>query len=449
MKLNNAYLNNVYEIISKRNSNQTEFLATVYEILCSIEPLVDADASYEKSGVIERLLEPERFVQFRVPWVDDNGTPHVNRGFRAQFNSAVGPYKGGLRFHPTVNESVIRFLGLEQTFKNALTTLPLGGAKGGADFDPKGKSDGEVMRFCQSFMTELYRYIGQDTDVPAGDIGVGKREIGFLYGQYKRIRAENTGTLTGKGITFGGSLGRTEATGYGLCYFLMEMLCHYMSTDLKGKRVVISGSGNVAIYAAEKVSQLGGCVVAMSDSNGFIYDENGVDVELVKRLKEVDRARISEYVKISGKGSYKPGSHGIWDIKCDVALPCAIQGEIDLDAAKKLVANGVIAVTEGANMPSTPEATEYFLDNKVLFAPAKASNAGGVAVSGLEMAQDSQRMFWSFEEVDGALRKIMKDIFEESRKAAAQYADERNLVAGANIAAFKKVADAMMAQGIV
>lgn len=449
MIITNKYLLEIYKKCEAANAGQPEFLQAVQEVLASIQPLIESDNIYQKNGILERLVEPERFVQFRVPWVDDNGTVQVNRGYRMQFSSAIGPYKGGLRFHPTVNESVMRFLGFEQTFKNALTTLPMGGAKGGSNFDPKNKSDAEIMRFCQSFMTELYRHIGADTDIPAGDIGVGKREIGYLYGQYKRIRNESNGVLTGKGISFGGSLGRTEATGFGICYFLNEMLHTLKDDSIAGKTAVVSGSGNVAIYAAQKLTELGGKVIAMSDSNGYIYDKNGIRVDVIKQLKEVERKRISEYAAIVPEAQYHEGAGDIWKVACDLALPCAIQNEIDAEKASALVNNGVLAVTEGANMPCTLEAIDIFLEKGVLFAPAKAANAGGVAVSGLEMAQDSQRVFWTFEQVDDMLKRIMKSIFEQSHEAAKQYATENNLVMGANIAAFKKVADAMLAQGIV
>ena len=399
------------------------------------------------AGVIDRIVEPERFIQFRVSWVDDNGKVQVNRGFRVQFNSAIGPYKGGLRLHPSVNASVIKFLGFEQCFKNSLTTLPMGGGKGGSDFDPKGKSDAEVMRFCQSFMTELSKHIGADTDVPAGDIGVGAREIGYMFGQYKRLRNEFTGVLTGKGLTYGGSLARKEATGYGLCYFTDEML-KANGKSFDGKTVVISGSGNVAIYATEKATAFGAKVVALSDSNGYIYDPNGVNLDVVKQIKEVERGRIKEYVNRVSGAEYHEGCSGIWTIKCDIALPCATQNELDGEAAKALVANGVIAVAEGANMPSTPEAVETFLANGILFGPAKAANAGGVATSGLEMSQNSMRYSWSFEEVDEKLHNIMKEIFKAASSAAEEFGMPNNYVAGANIAGFLKIADAMMAQGI-
>ena len=448
MAINNAYLQGVYEGLKARNPEQKEFLQAVEEVLESLEPVVAAHPEYEKAGLIERLVEPERVVMFRVPWVDDAGKVQVNRGYRVQFNSAIGPYKGGLRFHPSVNLSIIKFLGFEQVFKNSLTSLPMGGGKGGSDFDPHGKSDGEVMRFCQSFMTELQRYIGADTDVPAGDIGVGGREIGFMYGQYKRLRNEFTGVLTGKGIPYGGSLARTEATGYGLCYFTNEML-KANGKSFEGQRVVISGSGNVAIYANQKATQLGGKVIAMSDSNGYIVDENGIDYKVIKEIKEVKRARIKTYLDYVPTAKYVEGSQGIWNVACDIALPCATQNELPLEGAKALVANGCFAVAEGANMPSTPEAVAYLQGNGVLFAPAKASNAGGVATSGLEMSQNSLRLAWTFDEVDGRLHDIMVNIYKSAAEAAETYGMKGNLVAGANIAGFLKVANAMMAQGIV
>ena len=447
--LTNTYLKGVYEKVLARNPGEKEFHQAVHEVLESLEPLVAQHPEYEKSGVIEAFVEPERFVQFRVPWVDDNGKVQINRGFRVQFNSAIGPYKGGLRFHPTVYSGVIKFLGFEQVLKNSLTTLPMGGGKGGSDFDPKGKSDMEVMRFCQSFMTELQRHIGQFTDVPAGDIGVGAREIGYLFGQYKRIRDEFTGVLTGKGLSYGGSLARTEATGYGLCYFTQEMLSHMKGDSFAGKTVVISGSGNVAIFATEKATALGAKVVALSDSAGYIYDPNGINLDVVKDIKLNRRARISEYTKEVPGSTYTPGCRGIWTIKCDVALPCATQNELDEEGAKALIANGVIAVAEGANMPSTPEAVAAFQQAGVLFGPAKAANAGGVATSGLEMSQNSLRLSWTFEEVDGRLHEIMKNIFQNAYNASVQCGMEGNLVVGANVAGFIKVADAMMAQGIV
>ncbi|MDP4109215.1 MAG: NADP-specific glutamate dehydrogenase [Bacillota bacterium] len=447
MAISNEYLKGVYAQAEKRNPNEKEFLQAVSEVLESFEGVVAKRPDIVKSGIIDRIVEPERMITFRVSWVDDNGNVRVNRGYRVQFNSAIGPYKGGLRLHPSVNASIMKFLGFEQTFKNSLTGLPMGGAKGGSDFDPKGKSDGEVMRFCQSFMTELSKYIGPFTDVPAGDIGVGGREIGFMYGQYKRLRGTVDGVLTGKGLSYGGSLARTEATGYGLCYFTEEML-NDKGLSFKDKTVVISGSGNVAIYAVEKATQLGGKVVALSDSNGYIYDPNGINLPVVKQLKEVERKRISEYVKLVPGSIYTEGCRGIWTIKCDIALPCATQNELDGEAAEILIKNGVRAVAEGANMPSTPEAIELFLKNKVLFGPAKAANAGGVATSGLEMCQNSMRLSWTFEDVDAKLKEIMKNIYNNASAAAKEYGMEDNLVAGANIAGFMKVADAMMACGV-
>ena len=448
MSIKNAYLKEVYDGLAARNAEQKEFLQAVEEVLESLEPVVEAHPEYQKAGLIERMVEPERVVMFRVPWVDDAGKVQVNRGYRVQFNSAIGPYKGGLRFHPSVNLSIIKFLGFEQCFKNSLTGLPMGGGKGGCDFDPHGKSDAEVMRFCQSFMTELYRHIGPDTDVPAGDIGVGGREIGYMYGQYKRIRNEFTGVLTGKGIPYGGSLARTEATGYGLCYFADEML-KANGRSFEGARVVISGSGNVAIYANQKATQLGGKVIAISDSNGYIVDENGIDYKVMKEIKEVKRARISTYLDYVPTAKYVEGSKGIWNVPCDIALPCATQNELPLEGAQALVANGCYAVAEGANMPSTPEAVACFQANGVLFAPAKASNAGGVATSGLEMSQNSLRLGWTFDEVDGRLHDIMVNIYKNAADAAERYGMKGNLVAGANIAGFEKIASAMMSQGIV
>ena len=448
MSIKNAYLKEVYDGLAARNAEQKEFLQAVEEVLESLEPVVEAHPEYQKAGLIERMVEPERVVMFRVPWVDDAGKVQVNRGYRVQFNSAIGLYKGGLRFHPSVNLSIIKFLGFEQCFKNSLTGLPMGGGKGGCDFDPHGKSDAEVMRFCQSFMTELYRHIGPDTDVPAGDIGVGGREIGYMYGQYKRIRNEFTGVLTGKGIPYGGSLARTEATGYGLCYFADEML-KANGRSFEGARVVISGSGNVAIYANQKATQLGGKVIAMSDSNGYIVDENGIDYKVMKEIKEVKRARISTYLDYVPTAKYVEGSKGIWNVPCDIALPCATQNELPLEGAQALVANGCYAVAEGANMPSTPEAVACFQANGVLFAPAKASNAGGVATSGLEMSQNSLRLGWTFDEVDGRLHDIMVNIYKNAADAAERYGMKGNLVAGANIAGFEKIASAMMSQGIV
>lgn len=446
--LKSEYLNRVYEGVEARNPGEKEFLQAVYEVLESLEPVVEANPRLEENGILERIVEPERQIFFRVPWVDDNGKVHVNRGFRVQFNSAIGPYKGGIRLHPSVNASVIKFLGFEQIFKNSLTSLPIGGGKGGSDFDPKGKSDMEIMRFCQSFMTELSKHIGADTDVPAGDIGTGAREIGFMYGQYKRLRNEFTGVLTGKGLTYGGSLARTEATGYGLCYFVEEMLKCMKNDSFAGKTVVISGSGNVAIYANQKATELGGKVVAMSDSNGYIVDKNGIDLSVVKQIKEVERGRIKEYVSRVKGAEYFEGCSGIWTVKCDIALPCATQNEINEESAKALVKNGVIAVGEGANMPSTPEAVATFQNAGVLFAPAKAANAGGVATSALEMSQNSMRYSWTFDEVDAKLKSIMVNIFHNAYNAAEKYGKKGNLVAGANIAGFEKVADAMLAQGV-
>ncbi len=448
MAITNSYMQRVMEQVKRRNPGESEFLQAVEEVLESLQLVVEKDPRYEQYGVIERLVEPERFIQFRVSWVDDNGKVQVNRGFRCQFNSAIGPYKGGLRLHPSVCASVIKFLGFEQIFKNSLTTLPMGGGKGGSDFDPKGKSDMEIMRFCQSFMTELCKHIGPDTDVPAGDIGVGAREVGFMFGQYKRLRNEFTGVLTGKGLTFGGSLVRTEATGYGLCYFTQEMLQCMKNTSFEGKTVVISGSGNVAIYATEKATQLGAKVVALSDSNGYVYDPNGINLDVVKQIKEVEHGRIKEYVQRVSGAEYHEGCHGIWTIPCDIALPCATQNELDGESAKTLVKNGVMAVAEGANMPSTPEAIAVFQENGVLFGPAKAANAGGVATSGLEMSQNSARLSWTFEEVDAKLQGIMKNIFHNAYNASVEYDCPGNLVNGANIAGFKKVADAMIAQGV-
>ena len=441
------YLNRVYEGLAARNAHEPEFLQAVREVFESLEPVVAARPEIEKNGIIERIVEPERIVNFRVSWVDDAGKVQVNRGWRIQFNSAIGPYKGGLRLHPSVNQSIIKFLGFEQIFKNSLTGLPMGGGKGGADFDPHGKSDGEVMRFCQSFMTELYRHIGPDTDVPAGDIGTGAREIGYMFGQYKRLRNEFTGVLTGKGLSYGGSLARTEATGYGVCYYMKEMLAD-MGESFEGKKVVISGSGNVATYACQKATQLGGKVIAMSDSNGYIVDENGIDYKVIKEIKEVKRARIKTYLDYVPTAKYVEGCRGIWSVACDIALPCATQNELNGDEAKTLIANGVKAVAEGANMPSTPEAVEAFQAAGVKFGPAKAANAGGVATSGLEMSQNSQRLSWTFDEVDAKLHDIMVNIYKSCKDAAARYGMEGNLVAGANIAGFEKVCDAMLWQGI-
>ena len=448
MSIKNEYLKGVYEGLVQRNPEQKEFLQAAEEVLESLEPVIAAHPEYEKAGLIERMVEPERVVMFRVPWVDDNGKVQVNRGYRVQFNSAIGPYKGGLRFHPSVNLSIIKFLGFEQCFKNSLTGLPMGGGKGGSDFDPHGKSDAEVMRFCQSFMTELYRHIGPDTDVPAGDIGVGGREVGYMYGQYKRICNEFTGVLTGKGIPFGGSLARTEATGYGLCYFADEML-KANGKSFEGAKVVISGSGNVAIYANQKATQLGGKVIAMSDSNGYIVDENGIDYKVMKEIKEVKRARIKTYLDYVPTAKYVEGSQGIWTVPCDIALPCATQNELLLEDAQKLIQNGVKLVAEGANMPCSLDAVEAFQQAGVLYAPGKAANAGGVATSGLEMCQNAMKYSWSAQEVDEKLHDIMVGIFHDAYNASKEYGMEGNLLAGANIAGFVKVADAMMAQGIV
>jgi len=447
MTLNNAYLKSVFEEVTKRNAGETEFLQAVEEVLVSLEPVADKHPEVVASGVIDRIVEPERLIVFRVSWVDDRGKVQVNRGFRVQFNSAIGPYKGGLRFHPSVCASVIKFLGFEQIFKNSLTGLPMGGGKGGSDFDPKGKSDGEIMRFCQSFMTELSKHIGADTDVPAGDIGVGAREIGFMYGQYKRLRNEFAGVLTGKGLTYGGSLVRTEATGYGLCYFTEEMLGAMKGQGFNGKTVVVSGSGNVAIYATEKAQQLGAKVVALSDSNGYVYDPEGIQLDVVKQIKEVERGRIKEYADRVASAEYHEG-RDIWGIKCDIALPCATQNELQAEDAELLISNGVIAVAEGANMPTTPDATEMLLKAGVLFGPAKAANAGGVATSGLEMSQNSMRYSWTFDEVDQKLKDIMVNIFHTAFEASKTYGAEGNLVVGANVAGFMKVAQAMMAQGV-
>ncbi len=448
MEINNKYLDELFSRVSARNAGEKEFLQAVKEVFTTLVPVVEKRPDLVKSGVIERIVEPERFIQFRVAWLDDNGDVQVNRGYRVQFNSAIGPYKGGLRFHPSVSASVIKFLGFEQIFKNSLTGLPMGGGKGGSDFDPKGKSDAEVMRFCQAFMTELQKYIGPNEDVPAGDIGVGAREIGYLFGQYKRITADFSGVLTGKGLTYGGSLVRKQATGYGLCYFVNNMLASRGDT-FEGKTVVISGSGNVAIYACEKATALGAKVVAMSDSNGFVYDPDGIKLDVVKEIKEIRRGRIKEYVDAVPTAVYTEGCRGIWGIKCDIALPCATQNEIDIDDAKKLIEGGTRYVAEGANMPSTIEAINAFLDAGVYFGPAKAANAGGVATSGLEMSQNSLRLSWTAEEVDSRLEQIMKSIYQNAAAAAKEYATEDNLVAGANIAGFLKVADAMIAQGVL
>jgi len=444
--LTDEYIKRVYDQVVARDGDQPEFLQAVREVFETLQPVVEKHPEYEKAGVLERIVEPERVVKFRVAWTDDEGKVQVNRGYRVQFNSAIGPYKGGLRFHPTVNEGVIKFLGFEQIFKNSLTGLPIGGGKGGSDFDPKGKSDREIMAFCQSFMTELYRHIGKDTDVPAGDIGVGGREVGYMFGQYKRITGLYEGVLTGKGLTFGGSLARTQATGYGLVYMLDEMLKHN-GKEIAGKTVLVSGSGNVAIYAVEKVQQLGAKVVAMSDSNGYVYDPEGIKLDAVKEIKEVRRGRIKEYADAVPSAVYTEGK-GIWTIPCDIALPCATQNELNLEDAKALLANGCFAVAEGANMPSTREATDLFVEKKILFMPGKAANAGGVATSGLEQSQNALRLSWTFEEVDEKLHKIMADIFAKAADAAERYGVPGNYVAGANIAGFEKVVEAMMGQGV-
>ena len=443
-----SYVSEQLEHLKKLNSNEPEFIQAATEVLTTLEPVIEANPQYEAAGILERLTEPERQIMFRVPWVDDSGKVHVNRGYRVQFNSAIGPYKGGLRLHPSVNLGIIKFLGFEQILKNSLTGLPIGGGKGGSDFDPKGKSDHEIMVFCQSFMTELYRHIGPDTDVPAGDIGVGAREIGYLYGQYKRLRNEHTGVLTGKGLNWGGSLTRTEATGYGLCYLTQEMLKCMKNDSFAGKTVVISGSGNVAIYATEKATQLGAKVVALSDSNGYIHDPDGIKLDVVKDIKEVRRGRIKEYVDAVPTATYTEGCSGIWTIPCDIALPCATQNELDEASAQALIKNGCFAVAEGANMPSTPEAIAVYQRSGVLYAPAKAANAGGVATSALEMSQNSLRYSWSFEEVDAKLKGIMEGIFHACYDASKEYGEEGDLMAGANIAGFLKVCSAMLDQGV-
>ncbi|MBQ4546379.1 MAG: NADP-specific glutamate dehydrogenase [Oscillospiraceae bacterium] len=447
MAFKSEYLAKVYEDIEKRNPGEKEFLQAVKEVFVSLEPVVEQNPNIEKWGIMERIAEPERFIQFRVAWVDDSGKVQVNRGYRVQFNSAIGPYKGGIRLHPSVNASIIKFLGFEQVFKNSLTSLPMGGGKGGCDFDPRGKSDLEIMRFCQSFMTELYRHIGPDTDVPAGDIGTGAREIGYMFGQYKRIRNEWTGTLTGKGLSYGGSLARTEATGFGLCYFTKEMLAS-RGESFEGKRVIISGSGNVGTYANKKTTQLGGKVVAQSDVSGYVYDENGIDYKIVEKIYQ-HRGLISEYLDYVPTAKFVEGPRNMWlDVKADVVLPCATQNEIDEEAAKAIVANGAMAMAEGANMPNTPEAIKVYKEAGILYAPGKASNAGGVATSGLEMTQNSERLSWTFEEVDAKLESIMKNIYKSCVDAAAEYGFGYDLEAGANIAGFKKVAEAMIAQGV-
>jgi glutamate dehydrogenase (NADP+) len=445
LKMN--HLGKVMAQVLKRNQGDVEFHQAVKEVLESLELVADKYPEYLSAGIFDRIVEPERQIIFRVPWVDDDDNVHVNRGFRVQFNSAIGPYKGGLRFHPSVNVSIIKFLGFEQIFKNSLTGLPIGGGKGGSDFDPKGKSDGEVMRFCQSFMTELQRHIGENTDVPAGDIGVGGREVGYMYGQYKRLNNDFAGVITGKGLTWGGSLVRTQATGYGLCYFIDEMI-KAKGKSFKGASVVISGSGNVAIYATQKTHELGGKVIALSDSSGYIHDPCGVDLNTVKRIKEIERKRIKEYIKYHPNAQYFEGCADIWSIKCDIALPCATQNELDERAAKTLVANDCFAVGEGANMPCSPEAIEVFHENGILFGPGKAANAGGVATSALEMSQNSMRYQWTFEEVDAKLKTIMANIYKDASGAAKEFGLDDNLVAGANIAGFLKVAEAMYAQGV-
>lgn len=443
-----SYVDDVYSRVVEQNLSQPEFHQAVKEVLESLRPVIESDEEkYRKEALLERLTTPDRQILFRVSWVDDNGQVQVNNGYRVQFNNAIGPYKGGLRLHPSVYLGIIKFLGFEQVFKNALTSLPIGGAKGGSDFDPKGKSDREVMAFCQSFMTELYKYVGADVDVPAGDIGTGAREVGYLFGQYKRLKSTYEGVLTGKGLTFGGSLARTEATGYGLLYLVEELLKDH-GKDLKDKVVTVSGAGNVAIYAIEKAQQLGARVVTCSDSNGWVYDPEGIDVELLKDVKEVKRQRLTEYAARRESAQYHEG-RGVWSVKADVALPCATQNELDLDDAKNLVANGVLAVCEGANMPTTLDATKYLQENGVLFVPGKASNAGGVAVSALEMSQNSERLSWSFEEVDGKLKDIMVNIYHNIDEAAKKYGLDGDYVAGANIAGFLKVAEAMEAQGVV
>ncbi|MDO4438834.1 MAG: NADP-specific glutamate dehydrogenase [Eubacteriales bacterium] len=443
-----SYVDEIYLQVEKKDSHEPEFLQAVKEVLESLRPVIEANEDkYRAEGLLERMVEPERIVMFRVPWVDDNGKVQVNRGYRIQFNSAIGPYKGGLRFHPSVNLSILKFLAFEQTFKNSLSGLPIGGGKGGSDFDPKFKSDREVMAFCQSFMTELYKHIGANCDVPAGDIGVGAREIGYLYGQYKRITGLYEGVLTGKGLTYGGSLARKEATGYGLVYILDEML-KAAGKNIEDARVVISGSGNVAIYAAEKAMQMGAKVITLSDSNGYIYDENGINLDIVKEIKEVRRGRIKEYTAFSDTAKYVEGCKNIWQVPCDIALPCATQNEIDRESALKLIENGCYAVAEGANMPAELGAVDVFLESKILYMPSKAANAGGVSVSALEMSQNSERLSWSFEKVDEELKNIMSNIYRKTSEAAVKYGHEGNFVVGANIAGFEKVAEAMLAQGI-
>ena len=447
MSIKNAYLNGVYEDLAARYAEQTEFLEAVHEVLETLVPVVEADPRYEQQNIIGRIVEPERIIMFRVPWVDDQGKVQVNRGYRVQFNSAIGPYKGGLRFRDNVTLSIIKFLGFEQIFKNALTTLPMGGGKGGSDFDPKGKSDAEIMRFCQSFMTELVKHIGPDTDVPAGDIGVGGREIGYMFGQYKRLTNSWTGVLTGKGLSYGGSLARTEATGYGLCYFADAMLKDN-GKSFEGKKVIVSGSGNVAIYANQKATQLGAKVIAMSDSNGYIVDENGIDYKVIQEIKEQKRDRIKTYLNYVPTAKYVEGCSGIWTVPCDIALPCATQNEIDEDSAKALIANGCMGVFEGANMPCTPEAIAAVKGAGLLYSPGKASNAGGVATSGLEMSQNAEHLSWTFDEVDAKLKGIMETIYADCAAAAEKFGMKGDIQAGANIAGFLKVADAMLAQGV-
>lgn len=447
--MTNEYLLKVYRECNNRNGNEPEFLQAVYEVLLSLDEYVTKHPEIEKNGVLERFVEPERFIQFRVPWVNDLGEVKVNRGYRVQFNSAIGPYKGGIRLHPSVNSSIVKFLGFEQILKNSLTGLAMGGGKGGSDFDPKGKSDGEIMRFCQSFMSELYRHLGPNTDVPAGDIGTGSREIGYLFGEYKKLSNSFTGVMTGKGLTYGGSLGRTEATGYGLCYFTSEMLKKMRKDSFVGKKVVISGSGNVALYAMQKAIDLGATVIAMSDSDGYVYNPQGLSFEIMKELKEVKRARISQYVNEDKNAVYVKGSTKIWSLPCEIALPCATQNEINLEAAKELVQNGVIAVAEGANMPCTFEASEYFIEHHILYGPAKAANAGGVMVSGFEMSQNAMHLSWTFDEVNTRLKTQMENIFNEIYQCAKLYHDKYNLLKGANIVGFDKVAKAMLAEGII
>ncbi|MBF1675277.1 MAG: NADP-specific glutamate dehydrogenase [Scardovia wiggsiae] len=449
MAFSDPYLERVYQQAERRDSGQQEFLQAVREVFETLEPIIKAHPEYEANGILERFIEPEREIKFRVTWVDDNGRIQVNRGYRVEFNSAIGPYKGGLRFHPTVTESVVKFLGFEQILKNSLTGLPMGGGKGGSDFDPRGRSDGEVMRFCQAFMTELQRHIGQFTDVPAGDINVGAREVGYLFGQYKRIRNEYSGTLTGKGLEFGGSLIRTEATGYGLCYYTNDAMKELRNDSFEGKTVAVSGSGNVAIFAIEKAQQLGAAAVTASDSDGYVYDPNGIDLDVLKDIKLTERGRISEYAQRVPGSEYHEGCSGVWEVKCDIALPCATQNEISEESAKKLVSNGCMVVCEGANMPSTPAAIAVYRSNGVLYGPAKAANAGGVAVSGLEMSQNSLRLQWPSEEVDQRLQDIMRGIVNESLAAAHEYGHDGDLMLGANIAGFTKVANAMVAQGVM